>query len=74
MRGAIRAKLSQIDPKKGKTYYEIWADEIVLDAIDNEAKLDVIKFLEGATPLIKPSDDPLEDPQSYDADGNSVEP
>jgi Family of unknown function (DUF5681) len=75
LRKAIREALSEIDPKsKSKTYYQSWARSLRDGAISNEQKIEIAKFLEGATPLIKPSNEDLEDSQAHDSDGNPVEP
>ncbi len=73
-RSAFKAALAEIDPKSKKTYLEVWAKEIRDNAITNQERLEAIKFLEGATPLIKPSDEPLESPDAKDEHGNSVDP
>lgn len=73
-RAALKEEFAKRDPITGKTKYQQWAEEMLTEAIGVDSRLDVLKFLEGATPLIKPSDDPLEDPQSHDPDGNTVEP
>ena len=74
-RAALRAELSKPNPlNPAETVYEKWAREMVAEALTYEPRLDVIKFLEGASPLIKPSDEPLEDSHATDSNGNTVVP
>jgi Family of unknown function (DUF5681) len=78
LRGAIRAELSKPDPgSPTETRYESWARQIVEEAElgGNGAKMEVLKFLEGASPADKgepPAD--LDDSELTDDNGNSIDP
>lgn len=73
---ALRAELSKPSKENpSETVYEEWARKLVAEAKDGDAKMDVMKFLEAASPPDKGmSVDNLENPESSDADGNTVEP
>jgi hypothetical protein len=73
-RSALKEEFAKVNPLTGKTRYQEWAEEMLRDAIGVSGRLEVLKFLEGATPLIKPSDEDLEESQAHDGDGNAIEP
>ena len=77
-RSVIREVLSRPIPGKGnKTRYLEWAESIIKEAesLGNPAKMEIIKFLEGATPYDKGTpDDDLEEPESADVHGNTLDP
>jgi Family of unknown function (DUF5681) len=76
-RGSLRAELSKPtldDPSE--TSYELWARKIIKEASegDKAARLEVIKFLEGAGPPDKGRlDEDLEYPEADDEDGNEID-
>lgn len=77
LRRALRDSLAEIDPdsKKSETFYQTWARKLRDDAITAPQKLELAKFLEGATPpesdLPKPE---LDDAEPNDSDGNTLDP
>ena len=77
-RDTLKALLAQPDPgAPGETRYESWSRQVIAEAErgDNDAKFKVITFLEGANPPDKgrPPEE-TDEAQSYDEQGNPIEP
>ena len=72
----LRAELSKPTVEDAsETGYEMWAREIISNAKDNAARLEVLKFLEGASPPDKGMlEEDLPIPEACDEYGNPVEP
>jgi Family of unknown function (DUF5681) len=76
-RGSLRAELSKPtleDPSE--IGYEVWARKIIdqAEAAGWESMLEVIKFLEGASPSNKDLPEDLDYAEACDEYGNPVEP
>jgi hypothetical protein len=60
-RDVLRAELAKLDSSTGKPVYAVWAEEITAEAKSNGERMEIIKFLEGANPLVK-----LDEPEAVD--------
>jgi hypothetical protein len=73
----LREELNKPNPDKAsETRYHQWIRMIVEDATKGgtDAKMEIMRFLEGTAPVAKPDQEALEEPEATDEHGNTLNP